>query len=98
MNEPVQVDPFGCGCTECLTGLYVPLDRATDEHIVLLINGTLSDATSERITITTTTTSYLSGLGEPTVTVTVTAEYCGRTWDLSRFAGPHLTIERLARL
>lgn len=92
MNEPVQIDPTGCGCTECLTGLYVPLDRATDEQIVLLVNGTLSDATSERFTLTTTTTDYLGGRGE--TTVTVTAEYSNRTWDLSRFAGPHLIIER----
>ena len=27
---PVAIDPAGCGCTECLTGQYVPLERATD--------------------------------------------------------------------
>ncbi len=32
-----QVDPFGCGCTECVTGLSVPLHEATAEDISNMI-------------------------------------------------------------
>ena len=78
MNDPIQVDPPGCGCTECLTGLYVPLDRATGEHVNALMSGAMSDATSDRFTVTTVITDYLSGHGE--TTTTITAEYYGRTW------------------
>lgn len=41
----IQVDPIGCGCTECITGLYVPLDAASDEQLFDLTMGKLSNAT-----------------------------------------------------
>jgi len=33
------IDPPGCGCTECLTGLYRPIDQATDEELIAMILG-----------------------------------------------------------
>ena len=78
MSTPVQIDPAFCGCTECLTGEYVPLSEASDAQIFALIAGTLSDATSERFTLTTTTEDCLSE--RPITTTTVTAQYCGRSW------------------
>lgn len=42
-----QVDPQGCGCTECLVGEYVPLEDATPRQIRNLIFGTLADASDE---------------------------------------------------
>jgi hypothetical protein len=36
---PVAIDPRGCSCTECLTGEYVPLDRATDAQIMAVLLG-----------------------------------------------------------
>ena len=60
----VQIDPVGCGCTECIVGEYVPLDQATDEQVAAMLRGELSDATGERFD----------------VSVIVTAEYSGRTW------------------
>lgn len=42
---PVAIDPPGCGCTECITGEYVPLDRATDRQIAALLRGEIQDNT-----------------------------------------------------
>ena len=47
-----QVDPQGCGCTECLVGEYVPLELATPQQIRNLIFGTLADATGETFMVT----------------------------------------------
>jgi hypothetical protein len=79
MGDPIQIDPPGCGCTECLTGLYVPLDRATDEQVMGMLCGGISNATSDKFTLTTVITDYLGSTG--TTTQTVTAEYYGRTWE-----------------
>lgn len=43
---PIQVDPPGCGCTECLIGQYVPLDRATSEQVIALLCGELGSGLS----------------------------------------------------
>ena len=43
--EAVQVDPAGCGCTECITGLYVPLEMASRGQIYLAAVGMLGNAT-----------------------------------------------------
>lgn len=45
-NGPVAIDPPGCGCTECLTGEYVPLDQAQGQHVLDLFAGRLRDNTS----------------------------------------------------
>jgi len=42
---PVAIDPPGCACTECLTGEYVPLDRATDRQVAALLRGEIQDNT-----------------------------------------------------
>lgn len=39
---PLAIDPSGCGCTECLTGEYVPLDSATNEQIRLMLAGEIA--------------------------------------------------------
>lgn len=46
-NGPAAIDPPGCGCTECLTGEYIPLDRASDQQILDLFAGRLRDNTNE---------------------------------------------------
>jgi hypothetical protein len=39
------IDPPGCGCTECLSGEYVPLDQATDREVELMLKGEIRNNT-----------------------------------------------------
>ncbi|KQO98132.1 hypothetical protein [Leifsonia sp. Leaf264] len=43
--ELLAIDPVGCGCTECITGEYVPLDEASFDQIDLMLAGVLADNT-----------------------------------------------------
>jgi DNA-binding PadR family transcriptional regulator len=43
---PVAIDPYGCACTECLTGEYVPLERATDAQLAAMLRGKIHDNTN----------------------------------------------------
>lgn len=81
--KPVQIDPPGCGCTECQIGLYVPLDQATVHHIRRLFRAELSNATSRAFTYIMTVEDALSD--NPETTITVKAEHYDRewTWDPS---------------
>ena len=45
LGQVMAVDPFGCGCTECLTGVYVPLHYATGEQLVAMILGEIENHT-----------------------------------------------------
>lgn len=44
---PTAIDPAGCGCTECLTGQYVPLDQATPTQVLKMRIGQLRNNTGE---------------------------------------------------
>ena len=44
--DPIAIDPRGCRCTECLTGLYIPLDQATAGQVAMAKAGHLRDNTS----------------------------------------------------
>jgi hypothetical protein len=86
-ENAIQIDPVGCGCTECLTGEYVPVDRATTDQVFAMIRGELSNATSELFTVTTTTVATIRGdnpLYTDSVHTEVRAEYSGRTWSERR--------------
>lgn len=52
----IAVDPWDCGCTECITGEYVALRMADDEQIADLIAGrlrnNLNSGTELEITVT----------------------------------------------
>ena len=39
----VAIDPRGCGCTECQTGEYKPIDQATEDDLRRLFLGDLHD-------------------------------------------------------
>jgi hypothetical protein len=67
--NPIAIDPPGCGCTECIIGEYVPLDEATPAQIADLLAGRIVDNTNSST--------------EFTVTIRVTAENDGLTWDLN---------------
>lgn len=41
----IAIDPWDCGCTECITGEYKPLSQATDDDIADLLAGRLRDNT-----------------------------------------------------
>lgn len=43
----LAIDPHDCGCTECLTGEYVPASQATDDQIQQLMLGEIRDNTSD---------------------------------------------------
>ncbi len=43
---PIAIDPYGCNCTECITGEYVPLERASDAQMAALLRGEIRDNTN----------------------------------------------------
>jgi hypothetical protein len=47
MSRAIAIDPPACGCTECIIGLFVPLDRASDEQIAGALVGALGDHTGD---------------------------------------------------
>lgn len=47
----LAIDPYSCGCTACLTGVYKPLAIATDDQIQALFLGIVSDHTSAHFDI-----------------------------------------------
>lgn len=57
---PRAVDPPGCGCTDCLTGAAVPLDRATPGQIAALLNGALGNRTDSDTPFTVTVSLTLT--------------------------------------
>lgn len=41
----IAIDPEYCGCTECLTRKYVPLNQADTQEIIDMLNGEIGDNT-----------------------------------------------------
>ncbi|MFJ5951364.1 hypothetical protein [Streptomyces noursei] len=82
MSSLIAVDPPGCGCTECIIGQYVPLDRATPEDIAAMLNGRLFNHTGTELRIT---VAYVlsPGVGLAAASPhTVRIECSGLSWDL----------------
>jgi hypothetical protein len=44
-TKVLAIDPYDCGCTECLVGEYVPLRAATAMQIAALLRGELGNNT-----------------------------------------------------
>jgi hypothetical protein len=84
------IDPYSCGCTECLTGTYKPLVRATDDDIQAMFLGIISDHTNATWTVTQNDDN----------TFTVTADfyndfddrYDQRTYTIAKIAFP-ITVD-----
>lgn len=47
--ELIAIDPPGCGCTECITGEYVPLNEATEEQITQMLVGKVRNNTAQQL-------------------------------------------------
>lgn len=60
--KPTAIDPPGCGCTECLTGEYVPLDRATPHQVGKLLRGYLRSHLGDEMAELTVTVTFAPGL------------------------------------
>jgi hypothetical protein len=77
---PIAIDPAGCGCTECLTGEYVPLDQATDAQLAAMLRGEIRDNTNT---------------GELEIVVTVRRTWGGVTRELDpALLGIHINTQR----
>ena len=44
-DTTVAIDPENCSCTECLTGLYVPLNRASAAQLIRVIEDDMTNNT-----------------------------------------------------
>ncbi|WP_433513841.1 hypothetical protein ACQP2T_61555 [Nonomuraea sp. CA-143628] len=85
----IAIDPWQCGCNECMEGMYKPLREATDQDIGNLLNGTLRNHTGITLDVTAVLGAHV-GTGENLRTVhvghevIVTCQYGSWTVD------PHL--------
>lgn len=50
--NPIAIDPPSCGCTECITGEYIPLADATPRQITDMLAGRLGNNTGLEFRIT----------------------------------------------
>ena len=44
-----RIDPPNCGCTDCLTGYSVSIDRATEIELGMCEGGTIQNASTHNI-------------------------------------------------
>lgn len=42
---PRRIDPYNCGCTDCILSYSVPLDEAHDSEIIAMLDGHIENAT-----------------------------------------------------
>lgn len=95
MPKLIAIDPWDCGCTECIIGEYKPLARADDDDIADLLAGRLRDNTYEgslEVAV-----SYLTERGSnsrmklvvDSVTVTLNPDYGYVTYDMTWNPDPY---------
>jgi len=81
----IAIDPKGCGCTECLVGEYVPLQRASKQQIAAMLRGDLYNHTSATfdITVAYTVEGFENSLvGALPHEVTVSSRYDDLSWTI----------------
>lgn len=49
--KPIAIDPPFCGCTECMTGEYVPLNEATAEQMADMLAGKIRNNTGMQLQV-----------------------------------------------
>ncbi|MEU6712979.1 hypothetical protein ABZ897_15975 [Nonomuraea sp. NPDC046802] len=85
----LAIDPWDCGCTECLLGEYKPLRDATPEDIARMLTGHLGNHTGITFTMTATIAAAIP-YGRTLLTATTEHEIIAscehRSWTLP----PHL--------
>ncbi|MFE7135931.1 hypothetical protein ACFVIM_34275 [Streptomyces sp. NPDC057638] len=82
MTTPTAVDPPGCGCTGCITGQYVPLDRATAQDVAALLRGQLPNHTGTALRVTVVYALNPGGALADAVPDTVRVDCQDLSWDL----------------
>jgi hypothetical protein len=50
--NPIAIDPPDCACTECITGVYVPLVSATARQVTDMLAGRIGNNTGQEFAIT----------------------------------------------
>lgn len=63
-----SVHPIDCGCTDCLVGSSVPLDRATFDQVVAMLNRQVHDSSGVDYFDVTWRTATANLDGAPTIT------------------------------
>lgn len=63
---PIAIDPWECGCTECITGECVALRYATDENIADLLTGRLANHLNNGTELDVTTAYRVDSTGRRT--------------------------------
>lgn len=79
-SRVLAIDPTGCGCTDCIVGIYIPLHQANGDQIQALLLGVVNDNTGTHFDIKQT----------PSGTFDVQAD--DRTFNLNYVALP-LTVD-----
>jgi hypothetical protein len=84
----IAIDPWDCGCTECIIGEYKPLSRATDSDIAALLCGELADHTSAtfQVEIRYEVRPDLDAPLSKAAPTEANVSCEGRTWTLGRYA------------
>ncbi|MFI7448123.1 hypothetical protein ACIBQX_11550 [Nonomuraea sp. NPDC049714] len=84
----LAIDPWDCGCTECLTGEYKPLRMASASDIAALLCGELAGNTSAtfQVEIRYEVRPDSDGPLSKAAPTAATVSCDDRTWTLDRYA------------
>lgn len=94
MPRLIAIDPWDCGCTECIIGEYKPLAHADDDDIADLLAGRLADHTYEgclevSVSYRTERVNNRLKLVVDDVTVTLSKDYGYITYDKEWHPDPY---------
>lgn len=81
------VDPTGCGCNECITGEYVPLEEATVELLKGIALGTVANNTYGALTVTVRTWNTSDPIEAGDIVYQVELEHLSGVWSQDQLDG-----------